>query len=102
MTLDTEKIRAVAREEAEAAAERPASSWRSRLIEDGLAVLGGIIAAAYVVGVEIWPHVKGTASCASHGIPWGVVIVVGACVLPKTVGRASAGRIWERFTPKAA
>lgn len=31
----------------------------------------------------------------SRGIPWGLVIIVGALVLPKTLGRATAGKIWQ-------
>lgn len=72
-----------------------------RWIENGLAILGGVIAASYVLGVEVIPHVCYSlgkcihAPVPSNGIPWGVVILVGACVLPKTVGRATAGRVWD-------
>ena len=67
-----------------------------RWIENGLAVLGGIIGAAYVVGVEILPHVGlGCAPAADHGVPWGLVIIVTAMVAPKTLGRMTAGRIYE-------
>ena len=72
-----------------------------RLIENGLAVLGGLMAAAYVGLVEILPHAcHAVGRCAAdpggeHGIPWGVVIVVAALVLPKTAGRMTAGRIYE-------
>ena len=72
----------------------------SRWIENGLAVLGGLCGAAYVIGVEIYPHIRGTAGCSGHGVPWGVVILVGAMVLPKTIGRATAGKVWERFAVK--
>jgi hypothetical protein len=67
----------------------------SRWIENGLAVLGGLIAAAYVVGVEIYPAIAFTTAPSGHGFPWGVVILVAALVLPKTVGRATAGKVWD-------
>lgn len=69
------------------------SGSRSRLIEDGAAVVGVLIGAAYVVFVEI-----ARVCSAPPGIPWGVVIIVGACVLPKTIGRVTAGKIWEKFS----
>jgi hypothetical protein len=77
----------------------------SRKIENWLAVLGGVIAAAYVVGVEILPavlHSLGKAGApGDHEFPWGVVILVAALVLPKTVGRATAGKVWEVLGRKA-
>lgn len=59
-----------------------------------IAVLYGLAEAASRVGVSL-------GECGhSHGIPWGLAIISGALVLPKTVGRATAGRIWEAFTRK--
>lgn len=72
----------------------------SRWIENGSAVIGVLLGAAYVAGVEIYPHIVGKPACADHGIPWGVVIVVTACVVPKTIGRVTAGKVWDRFAPK--
>lgn len=71
-----------------------------RWVENGLAILGGLIAAAYVVLVEIVPH-SGLVTCqmpTGHGgVPWGVVILVVAMVLPKTIGRATAGAVWQQL-----
>lgn len=76
----------------------------NRLIENSLAILGGAIAAAYVVFVEILPH-SGMGSChppPTHaGFPWGVVILVSAMVAPKTLSRATAGRVWESLAGAA-
>lgn len=33
--------------------------------------------------------------CHKEGIPWGMVLLVFALVLPKTLGRATAGDIWR-------
>jgi len=76
------------------------TAHRSRNIEDGLAIAGIIVGALYVVAVEIFPH-----ACYSSGFcerapvaqpfPWIVFCVIAACVLPKTVGRATAGKVWE-------
>lgn len=69
-----------------------------RYIENWLAGLGGLVAAGYVALVEILPH-SGLMSCAvptTHpSFPWGVVILVAALVAPKTLGRATAGKVWE-------
>lgn len=67
-------------------------------IKKGLAVLGGLIAAAYVLFVEIVPH-SGLATCQtppSHpGFPWGVVILVVAMVAPITLGTQAAAHIMD-------
>ena len=69
-----------------------------RYIENWLAGLGGLIAAAYVILVEVLPH-SGLVSCQTPsihpGFPWGVVIICSIMVAPKTLGRATAGKVWE-------
>ena len=69
-----------------------------RYIENWLAALGGLTATAYVVLVEVLPH-SGLVSCQAPsphpGFPWGVVILVAAMVAPKTLGRATAGKVWD-------
>lgn len=69
-----------------------------RYIENWAAVVGMLVVVAYVLLVEIMPH-SGLMACSTPpvhpGFPWGVVILVAALVAPKTLGRASAGRIWE-------
>lgn len=77
-----------------------AGAPRHRYIEDGLAILGGLVMAAYVLGVEVFPPVcYSLGRCVNkpdaHPFPWGVVFLVSACVLPKTVGRLTAGRVWQ-------
>lgn len=75
-----------------------------RWIENGLAILGGLLAATYVIGVEVVPHVSyGLGRCqappaAEGGFPWGVAMVIAALVLPKTVGRATSGRVWSALS----
>jgi hypothetical protein len=32
-----------------------------------------------------------------HGFPWGQLVTGAILVLPKTVGRATSGRIWEKI-----
>ena len=32
---------------------------------------------------------------AVSGVPWVNLAILGVCVLPKTVGRATAGRVWD-------
>lgn len=73
---------------------------RSRAVEDFLAILGGLIVAGYVVTVEMLPQIcytmgKCLVEHRSSGVPWGVLVLVAACVLPKTLGRVSAGKVWE-------
>jgi hypothetical protein len=73
----------------------------SRAIENSLAVLGGIIAAGYVVGAEILPRYLQRPDGCPHGVPWGVVTLAAACIAPKTLGRATAGRIYTAFASRA-
>lgn len=77
----------------------------SRIIENGLAILGGLLAGGYVVGVEIFPQVcYAIGKCANapsdQQFPWGVVLTVAACVAPKTLGRMTAGKLWEGIASK--
>jgi len=67
-----------------------------RYVEVLLAMGGAAIACAYVWAVEIAPAWRCTTH-QDHGLPWGVVIVVTAMVLPMTLGRATAGQIWTRL-----
>lgn len=68
-------------------------SRRSRLIEDtGFAIGIGLIALRGVAELvqEFLDRPNHT-----HPFPLAFVIGVLACVLPKTLGRMTAGRIWE-------
>lgn len=85
---------------------RPAANGKaSRWIENGLAVVGILLGAVYVVGVEVYPHVCYSAALCTnppqpHEFPWIVALVIAACVAPKTIGRASAGRVWEAIAAR--
>lgn len=91
-------------------APRPSGSTTTggshRWIENSLAILGGLIVATYVIGVEVLPHiVYALGKCTAppndaHGIPWGVIIAAGILVLPKTVSRATYGKIWDTIAEK--
>lgn len=64
-----------------------------RLIENVLALGGFALAAVYVLVAEVGLV---EARCIHpEGFPWGVFSVVAVCMAPKTLGRATAGRIWE-------
>lgn len=66
---------------------------RSRRIEDWLAIAG--VAQAMLYGIaEFLIHI-GVVTPKSHGVPYMTIALFLGCVLPKTVGRASAGKIWE-------
>jgi len=78
-------------------ANHPVHRW----VENGLAVLGGLVLAATAVA-EAWQIYQGNVS--GFHVPWANVLVGLALVVPKTIGRATAGQIWsivaERFTKK--
>lgn len=69
---------------------------RSRLLEDigfaaaiALGVIYGVAEALARVGVRLGPHAPDTS------FPWGLLIVMTILAAPKTLGRATAGRIWD-------
>lgn len=68
---------------------------RSRLIEDLGFVVAVLIGGLYA-GVEAL--VAGgilKTDCLERAFPWGVTMVIAALALPKTLGRSTAGRVWE-------
>lgn len=72
----------------------------SRFIEDALAIAGIIQAMVYGT-LEALRH-SGVAfgKCeAASGFPWVTISILALCVAPKTLGRATAGRIWDRIAP---
>lgn len=73
-----------------------AKTPHSRMIEDGLAIAGIIQALFYgtLEGLRSAGFTIGTC-VTEHSFPWVTVIIFLGCVLPKTVGRASAGKAWE-------
>ena len=77
--------------------EPTATQTTSRLVENLLAVLGGLVL-AFTAGAEAWAIINGTAT--SFHIPWANVLVGLALVLPKTLGRATAGKLWTKISDK--
>lgn len=75
----------------------------SRRLEDWGMIVGIAQAALYGVA-EFLIHI-GVVTPKSTGIPWMTIALFFGCVLPKTLGRATAGKIWEiiasRFGGKA-
>jgi hypothetical protein len=74
------------------------SSPASRHIENALAI-AGIIQALLYGTLEALRH-NGIAfgKCeAPDGIPWVTVLIFMGCVAPKTLGRATAGKLWEKI-----
>lgn len=68
-----------------------------RWVED-LGFLAAILI-ALVYGAAEAMRVVGfcaTRPCSTdHAFPWGLLIICACLVLPKTVGRASAGAVWQ-------
>lgn len=69
---------------------------RSRFLEDAgfaaailLGILYGLAEALARIGVRLGPNAP------DASFPWGLLIVMAVLAAPKTVGRASAGRVWE-------
>lgn len=70
------------------------TAHRSRWIEDALAVVG--IAQAALYGTMEALARGGFLEHAEHaGFPYVTMAILAVCVLPKTVGRATAGKVWD-------
>lgn len=67
---------------------------KSRLIEDILAV-AGIVQAMFYGTIEGLTRAGILGHNEHAGFPWVTTIIFLGCVLPKTVGRMTAGKIWE-------
>lgn len=70
------------------------SATGGRWIENILAIVGILQAALYgtmeaLARGGFLPHTE------HPGFPWVTVIIFAGCVLPKTLGRATAGRVWD-------
>lgn len=80
---------------------RVPGAGKSRLIEDLLAVAG--IAQAMFYGTIEGLTRAGVLEHNEHaGFPWVTVAIFLGCVLPKTVGRMTAGRVWEALGARFA
>lgn len=68
----------------------------SRYIENGLAIVGILQAGLYGTLEALASVGWRLGKCeAETGFPWITAFILGVCVLPKTVGRATAGKVWE-------
>lgn len=75
------------------------SADRSRWIENVLAIVG--IAQAALYGTMEALARGGFLTHSEHaGFPWVTIIIFAGCVLPKTLGRATAGRVWDALASK--
>lgn len=68
----------------------------ARWVENAAAIVGLLIAAATAgaEGYAVFAAAKSGACALDFHVPWGNVLLVVACVLPKTLGRSTAGKIW--------
>ena len=73
---------------------------RSRAIEDGLAILGGLTVFLYVVGGIVFPIFWASYHCLGEPprthFSWDIFAFSALCIAPKTLGRMTAGRVWTR------
>lgn len=81
------------------------TTHHSRLLENIGFAVGVAVGAFYVVAVEAVPQLcyslgKCLQAPQPHPFPWGVVIIVTALVLPKTLGRVTAGKVWQTISAK--
>jgi hypothetical protein len=72
----------------------------SRALENFGFALGISLAGAYVVA-EIIVRLGACfgPTCSPQGFPWGLFMMCALLVAPKMLGRATAGRIWNRVVP---
>lgn len=72
---------------------REKAAEHGRVVENILALGGG--------GLLLFTgYREALASCANHPFPWAAFIIGAICVAPKTLGRATAGRIWGMVARK--
>lgn len=76
--------------------EREAKTPHHRHIEDLGFVVAILVTLIYALAEAArrigWCH----GDCTKDpGIPWVTLTLAGMCILPKMIGRASTGRIWE-------
>lgn len=74
---------------------------KSRFIEDALAVVGIFQAMLYGAAESLASVGWRLGECkAETSFPWLTVIVFAGCVLPKTLGRATTGKVWESLAAR--
>jgi len=62
-------------------------------------MFGSLVMLTYGMG-EALTHSGMVGRCGDHidaGFPWGLVVIVSASVVPKTIGRATAGDVWSKL-----
>jgi len=70
-----------------------------RWIENVPLMFGSLVMLTYGMG-EALTHAGLVGRCEQHadtGLPWGLIVIVTASVLPKTIGRATAGSVWSKI-----
>jgi hypothetical protein len=68
----------------------------SRVAEDIGFLLATVIATVFVLAESAARIGLKVGECAyDSNFPWGLVVLVCALVLPKTLGRATAGKVWS-------
>lgn len=68
----------------------------SRVLENVGFLVALVLGASYVVKVEI------IAIGTRPSFPWGLVIICGLLIAPKTLGKATSGRIWSAIARRVA
>jgi hypothetical protein len=70
----------------------------SRHIENALAIAGILQACLYGTLEALRHNGISFGQCEpTEGIPWVTVLIFMGCVAPKTLGRATAGKLWEKI-----
>ncbi len=80
-----------------------ASAHFSRKVEDG-----GLLMCAVVFGLWMLTavlrsagYIVGPCKNLANGFPWEFVVSGGTFALPKVIGRATAGRVWEKLAGRS-
>ncbi len=70
----------------------PIEQKRSRLLED--------VGFGAGVGIGVFAAGREALGLGPDGFPWVLLIVVAALVAPKTLGRATSGKMWSAIAAK--
>lgn len=68
----------------------------SRKVEDGAFIVAIILVTLWCL-VAIAKSASLLPATPNQGFPWELLTLCAALVVPKTVGRATAGRIWDKL-----
>lgn len=78
-----------------AAQQRVADTGRT--VENICAIAGLVVLSTFGLAETLSRLGVTFGPCHEHGFPWGQVIAGSILVLPKTVGRATAGKVWNKI-----